>query len=191
MKFKLTNILVVSLPFLALSCVNDLTEVDRLFQATDPGLEIATDVEVMYSDSSGVRVIISGPTLIRHLDKANPYDEFPDGLHVDFLNDQGEVESTLDAQVGERYPRENKVIVRDTANQVVLENIRGEKLETSELIWDEKEGTVYTDKFLKITKPEEIIFAYGFQAKQDFSEYTLLSVVAKWKVEDFENQFKN
>ena len=145
----------------------------------------------MYSDSARVRVIITGPLLVRHLDNSNPYDEFPEGVHVDFLNDENEVESTLDAQTAERYPRENKIIVRDTANQVILQNIRGEKLETSELIWDEKKGIIYTDKFVKITKPEEIIFAYGFNAKQDFSEYTLLSVVAKWKIEDLDEAFKN
>jgi len=189
MRFK--PLLPVLLVITASGCVNDLSDVDRLFENTNPGVEIARDVEVMYSDSARVRIVITGPKLVRHLDKINPRDEFPEGLHVDFLDENSEVESTLDALIGIRYPRDRKIIVRDTANHVVLESIRGEKLETSELIWDEKEGTVFTDKFVKITKPEEIIFAYGFRAKQDFSEYTLLSVVAKWKIEEFENQFKN
>ncbi len=179
------------IPLVLTGCVNDLEDVDRLFEASDPGVEIAKDVEVMYSDSARVRVIIKGPTLVRHLDKANPRDEFTEGVHVDFLDDQSEVESTLDAMYGVRYPREHKIMVYDTIDHVILQSVRGEKLETSELIWNEKEGTVHTDKFVKITKPEEIIFAYGFRAKQDFSEYTLLSVVAKWKIEDFESQFKN
>lgn len=177
--------------FFGSACVNDLADVDKLFESSDPGVEVAKNVEVMYSDSARVRVIISGPTLLRHLDKVNPRDEFPDGLHVDFLDDQSQVESTLDAQSGIRYPRDHKIVVSDTTNRVILQSIRGEKLETSELIWDEKEGTVFTDKFVKITKPEEIIFAYGFKAKQDFSEYTLLSVVAKWKVNNVDDQFKN
>ena len=175
----------------SISCVNDLSDVDKLFQASDPGIEIAKDVEVMYSDSARVRVVVSGPTLVRHLDKINPHDEFTEGVHVDFLADDGQVESTLDALYGVRYPRDHKIIVRDTVNHVVLESVQGEKLETSELIWNEKEGTVFTDKFVKITKPEEVIFAYGFEAKQDFSEYTLLSVVAKWKIEEFEKEFKD
>lgn len=173
------------------ACVNDLADVDRLFQASDPGIEVAKDVEVMYSDSARVRVVINGPTLVRHLDKVNPRDEFTEGVHVDFLDNDGHVESTLDARYGVRYPRDHKIIVQDTSDHVVLASIRGEKLETSELIWDEKEGTVHTDKFVKITKPDEVIFAYGFRAKQDFSEYTLLSVVAKWKIEAFEDEFKN
>ena len=65
-------------------------------------------------------------------------------------------------------------------------NNQNEQLETSELIWEEARGRVYTDKFVKITKPEEIIFAYGFRANQDFTVYELLSVTGRVKVNDLE-----
>ncbi len=173
-------------------CVNDLAEVNQLFDETRTGVEIARDIEMLYSDSAIVRIRIQGPTLLRYLEDEKPRDEFPDGVHVDFLDTDGSVNSTLDAQYAVRYTREKQVIVRADINQgttVVLQNDKGEKLETSELIWDEAESKVFTDKFVKITKPEEIIFAYGFNAKQDFSEYTLNKVVGRVKVN--EQEFKN
>ncbi|MCB0686649.1 MAG: LPS export ABC transporter periplasmic protein LptC [Saprospiraceae bacterium] len=174
------------------ACVNDLAEVNELFEKTETGTEVAKNIEMLYSDSAVVRVRIIGPTLVRHLEAEKPYDEFPDGVHVDFLERDGTVSSTLDAQHAERFTRENLVIVRSNITQgvpVILKNDQGEKLETSELIWDEGDGKVYTDKFVKITKPEEIIFAYGFTAKQDFSQYTLQKVVGRVKVD--EKEFKN
>ncbi|MCB0665251.1 MAG: LPS export ABC transporter periplasmic protein LptC [Saprospiraceae bacterium] len=173
-------------------CVNDLAEVNQLFEQAETGTEVAKDIEMLYSDSAVVRVRIIGPTLIRYLEGDKPRDEFPDGVHVDFLEEDGSVNSTLDAQYAERFTRENLVIVRSNLNDgipVILKNNRGEKLETSELIWDEGDSKVYTDKFVKITKPEEIIFAYGFTANQDFSQYTLQKVVGRVKVDD--NEFKN
>jgi LPS export ABC transporter protein LptC len=173
-------------------CVNDLAEVNQLFDETSTGVEIARDIEMLYSDSAIVRVRILGPTLMRYLEDEKPRDEFPDGVHVDFLDADGSVNSTLDAQYAVRYTREKQVIVRSDINEgttVILQNDKGEKLETSELIWDEAESKVFTDKFVKITKPEEIIFAYGFSAKQDFSEYTLNKVVGRVKVND--QEFKN
>ena len=173
-------------------CVNDLAEVDHLFEKTETGTEVAKDIEMLYSDSAVVRVRIIGPTLIRHLETDKPRDEFPDGVHVDFLDADGSVNSTLDAQHAERFTRENRVVVRSDISlgvPVILKNNRGEKLETSELIWDEGDGKVYTDKFVKITKPEEIIFAYGFTANQDFSQYTLQKVVGRVKVDN--KEFKN
>ncbi len=173
------------------SCVNDLEEVNRLFEKTPPGVETARDIEIFYSDSAKVRVIVTGKTLVRWTEGIKPKDEFPEGVHVDFLEEDGSVNSTLDAEYAERYTRDKKVIARSISKEipVILQNTRGEKLETSELIWDEVNAKVYTDKFVKITKPEEIIFAYGFEAKQDFSEYELKKVVGRIKVE--EEEFKN
>lgn len=170
------------------SCVNDLAEVNELFEQTKPGVEVAKDIEILYSDSAIVRIKVISPTLLRHLDPNRLVDEFPDGLHVDFIENDGSVGSTLDAKKGERLNRDKKMIVRDS---VVLQNVRNEKLETDELIWDEATAEVYTDKFVIITKPEEIVYAYGFKAKQDFSQYELLQVVGRIKVQDFQNEFKN
>jgi hypothetical protein len=186
------RILTICFGVIFYGCVNDLAEVNELFEKAETGTEVARDIEMLYSDSAIVRVRIIGPTLVRHLEVEKPYDEFPDGVHVDFLDADGTVNSTLDAQHAERYMRENIVIVRADINQgisVTLENNKGERLETSELIWDEGDAKVYTDKFVKITKPEEIIFAYGFEAKQDFSEYNLQRVVGRVKVN--EKEFKN
>lgn len=177
-----------------MSCVNDLDEVNSLFEKTEPGVEVATDIEMLYSDSAVVRVRITGPRLLRHLDNQNARDEFPDGIHVDFLERDGTVSSTLDADHANRFIRDKKVVVRsgsDKEKTVILQNILGEKLETSELIWDEAKNRIYTEKFVKITKPEEIIFAYGFTANQDFSEYELKRVVARLKADDISSGFKN
>ena len=171
-----------------LSCVNDLAEVNELFEQTEPGVEIAKDIEILYSDSAIVRIKVTSPTLMRHLNPNQQVDEFPNGLHVDFLELDGTIGSTLDAKKGERRNRDKKMIVRDS---VVLQNIKHEKLETEELIWDEATSEVYTDKFVIITKPEEIVYAYGFKAKQDFSEYELLQVVGRIKVQDLQGEFKN
>ncbi len=183
---RLWSILLLSL--VLFSCENDLDTINELFQPLEPGIEIARDVDMLYSDSAFVRVRIQGATLKRYTDDVSPRDEFPDGVHVDFLERQGTVSSTLDAKHGTRYTREKKVIVRDS---VILQNDRGEKLETNELIWDEVKREVYTDRFVRITKPDEIILAYGFRANQEFTEYELNTVVAQIKADEFTEEFKN
>ncbi|NND34195.1 MAG: hypothetical protein HKN76_16530, partial [Saprospiraceae bacterium] len=120
------------------SCVNDLEEVNQIFEKSEPGVEVAKDIEMLYSDSAIVRVRVISATLVRHLESDKPRDEFPDGIHVDFLDPDGTVNSTLDAERADRYTREKKVIARSDANKttpVILQNNLGERLETSELIW--------------------------------------------------------
>ena len=180
--------LLCCLPMVIIGCENDIAAVNELFRAFEPGVEIATDIDMLYSDSALVRVRVQGPTLVRHLDKIKPHDEFPDGLHVDFMEIDGSISSTLDADHGDRFTRDKKVVVRDN---VVLQNTKGEKLETNELIWDELKGEVYTDRFVRITKPDEIILASGVRAKQAGTEYERMKGVAKLKADECQEDLKN
>jgi len=174
--------------FIGLACVNDIAEIDALFDEGDAHVEVGTDIEILYSDSSFVRVRLKAPTLRRHIRRADQRDEFPDGIHIDFLDRDGNVESTLDADKGERFPRTKKMIVYQN---VVLRNNLGEVLETSELIWDESDQTASTTRFVKITKPDEVIYANGFETNSNFTEYQLYSVRGRVKINDMEKEFKN
>jgi hypothetical protein len=71
--------------------------------------------------------------------------------------------------------------VRDS---VVLYNTLGEKMEGLELIWDENAEEIHTDKFVRITRDDEIIYSRGFKSNQNFTEYTLYAVEGDMLVED-------
>lgn len=173
---------------LGFGCVNDIAEIDALFQESDAHVEVGTDIEILYSDSAFVRVKLTAPTLRRHINRADQRDEFPDGIHIDFLDRDGNVESTLDADKGDRFPRTHQMIVYQN---VVLRNSLGEVLETSQLVWNEREQTASTTRFVKITKPDEVIYANGFETNSNFTEYQLYSVRGRVKINDMEKDFKN
>ncbi len=170
------------------SCVNDIAEIDALFEEGDARVEVGTKIEILYSDSAYVRVRLTAPTLRRHINRADQRDEFPDGVHIDFLDRDGNVESTLDAEKGDRFPRTQKMIVYQN---VVLRNKMDEVLETSELVWNERDQTASTTRFVKITKPDEVIYANGFETNSNFSKYQLYAVRGRVKVNDMEKEFKN
>ena len=58
-----------------------------------------------------------------------------------------------------------------------------EQLETEELIWDEKKEKVYSNKFVKITKPDEKIYGYGVEANQDFTRWKINAIEGELKVD--------
>jgi LPS export ABC transporter protein LptC len=167
------------------ACGNDIAEVEALVEKFDTTIERATNVEILYSDSAHVRVRVTGPTMLNHLDRRDPHQEFPDGLVVDFFGEGKEVESRLTAKYGVRYPNEGLVIVRDS---VVWQSIEQEKLETSELRWDERQKKVYTNKFVRITRPDEIVYGHGFEANQDFSYSKIQAIEGRIKVEDLSKE---
>ncbi|MCO6476953.1 MAG: LPS export ABC transporter periplasmic protein LptC [Phaeodactylibacter sp.] len=168
-------------------CKNDVEDVNALVSRFDTQVETAKDVEILYSDSAQVRVRITGPTMLYHLDRREPRQEFPDGVSVDFFGPEGAITSQLDARYGLRLENKNEVIVRDS---VVWQSVEGEKIETEELIWDERRKKIYTNKFVVITRPDEIIYGHGFEADQDFSYSRINAIEGRLKVEDLEKELE-
>ena len=169
--------------FLLTSCQNDMADIEALNANFNTQIEEAKEVEILYSDSAKVRVRITGPTLIYHLDKNAPRQEFPDGIFVEFFDNLGNTTSELSARYGLRMQQRDEVIVRDS---VVWESVEGEKLETEELIWDERKKLIYTNKFVVVTTPDEIIYGHGFEANQDFSYSKINAIEGRLKVEEQE-----
>lgn len=137
----------------------------------DTAIEVGRNVEILYSDSARVRVRILAPILHNVLERENPRQEFPNGIQVDFIDPNLNVMSTLTAKIAVREMDKGIVTARDS---VVLSTVKQERLETEELIWDERSGKVRTDKFVKITKPGEVLYGFGLEASQDFSYWKII-----------------
>ncbi len=163
------------------SCENKTSDIDDLISKMEIGKEMAEEVEILYSDSAIVRAKIVAPVMIMDLDRTSESQEFPDGVVVDFFDDFQNTSSTLSGLYAIRYIRKGQVIVRDS---VVWESVSGEKLETQELIWDEKAEKIYSDKFVVISRPSEIIYGHGFEAGQDFKNARVKAVEGRITLEN-------
>ena len=178
--FRFDYLIFFFLLLLFSACENDLVEVQKVISREQVRFEVAKDVEILYSDSAVVRVKVSGPLMKRFLDRKEPYEEFPEGIHVDFYGANKKPNSFLSAKKATRYEGKNIIIVQDS---VVWQSKNKERLETHELIWDDKEQKVYTQKFVTIIKPDEIIYGHGFEANQDFSRWKINAIEGVIKVD--------
>ena len=156
-----------------------LTKETRTYTQADTALEVAKEVEILYSDSAVVRVRVTGPVMYNVVAQESPRQEFPNGVKIEFLEADMSVKSTLTAKTAVRRQDKQTVVARDS---VVLITAKQEKLETEELIWDENSGKVRTEKFVKVTKPGEIIYGYGLEAEQDFSYWKIIVPKGRIKV---------
>lgn len=145
----------------------------------NPSLELLDSVEILYSDSASVQVRITGPQMYNHTNTENPQQEFPAGIQVEFLGRSGEILSTLTAKYALRREQAANIIVRDS---VVWKSNRQETLTTDELTWDERRQRIFTDRFVILTRPDEILYGRGFEADQDFSNISMKAVEGRVKV---------
>ena len=176
--------LLVVLGFTA--CSNEVEEINQLLaEDLQTNVERGKNIRIFYSDSASVKVIINAPVLERYNAYNDSKDVFPKGILIEFLNEQKVVDSWLKADNAVREARTSKVTAK---GNVIFYNAKNEKLETPELIWDEKERIVYTEKIVRITQAEkgDTTYGFGFRANQDFSRIEIKKKVqGKMNVTDF------
>ncbi|MCB0806333.1 MAG: LPS export ABC transporter periplasmic protein LptC [Bacteroidales bacterium] len=171
---------------LCMSCENDIKTINLLSQVDSLPEEFARDIEVIYSDSGKMQAHLSGPLMIRH--EANETTlEFPEGFQVIFYDSVMQPKSEITANYGIIY--ENKDIMK-ARNNVIVKNVeKQEQLNTEELIWDRKKGIIYSEVFIKITKPDEVLYGDGLQSDENFDSYVIKNPTGEFNVyPDEENQ---
>jgi len=179
------SVLFIGITLFLFSCENDLETVNAMFSKEQVNVEEAREVQLLYSDSAKVRVRVAGPVMLRHIDHAQPKEEFPEGILVEFISPgTTRANGNLTAKYAIRFENQGKIILRD---DVVWTSGKGEELRTSELTWDDQRKKMYTNRFVKIIKPDEKFYGYGFEADQDFNHWKITNPVGEMMVEGLED----
>lgn len=171
----------VAMLFLFSSCVNEVKDVRTLTKSERIPMEVQKDLHLEFTDSTYKKMELRAPLAESYPTLEEPQREFRKGIDVMFFDDYGIQDSRLTAEYALQMI--NKDIWEARGNVVVL-NKKGEQLNTEKLFWDSKKEIIYTDEFVKITTPEEVIMGEGFKADQNFSEYEIYKVTGTINIED-------
>lgn len=158
--------------FLLCSCENDIEKIKVITSQKKIPVESGKDIEILYSDSAILQVKIITPQLDRYISK-DSYIELPKGLRVFFFDDSLRIESELTAGYAIRYERKK---IMEARNNVEVINVKGERLNTEHLIWDEQKAKIYSNEFVKITTSSQIIYGNGFESNQNFTKYKIFKI---------------
>ncbi len=162
--------LLLSLGLGLISCQNDLQTIDLVISGKDIPTETMKDPEIIYSDSGRIVMKLTGSELERYSGE-KPHIIFPKGINMFFYDDSMKINSTLKAEYGIRYEKEGGM---EAKRNVEVVNVKGEKLNTEHLIWEEGKDRIYTKEFVKITQGRDVIYGDGLESNQDFTKYKIL-----------------
>ncbi len=177
-----SGVLFLFLIFISLAgCKNDIDKIKTIITVNDTIQPVkAEGVKLEYFDSGKLKAIIEAPVMERFPEPKSIL-EMKKGLKGYFYNSAGKVENELFSQYGINY-LDQKIIELKT--NVILQNDKGEKLNTEKLIWDQNKGIVFTDEFVKITTADEVIYGNGFEADQNFNSYRIFNITGILSVKD-------
>jgi len=164
-----------------IGCETPAEEIVLSAEALNVDVETTSDVELIYSDSAIISVIVKANTMLTNTKRGDLKQEFPDGVDVDFFDQYGRVQSELTCKKATRYERDKKIVMQDS---VVWKSAKGEVLDTEELIWDERSKKVYSDRFVKITTETDVINGYKFEADQGFTKWKIIRPQGEMGIKD-------
>lgn len=172
--FKSNAILLLGIALLLFSCENKIERIKEL-AASDklPGME-AENFEMIQSDSSKIKVRLNTPLMVQYnQDEGEPYTEFPKGVKIEQFGPDMQITSQITADYAQVFDKEDKWIAK---NNVVVINQSGDSLKTEELIWEKATGKIYSDKFVKVIREDQIINGIGFESDQNMSNWKIKKV---------------
>ncbi|RAU84224.1 LPS export ABC transporter periplasmic protein LptC [Pontibacter arcticus] len=163
---------------MVLGCNDNLKDPAKEEAYTGPIIE-NKDALTLFSDSARLQIKLTAPV---QQEFENGDGVFPDGLYLEFYGEPGQLTTTIKANYGKQDRNKDVYMVR---GNVIVSNIqKKETLKTEELFWDKSKAQIYTDKFVTVVTPEEVITGEGLRAKQDFSEYSLKRVTGNFSIKE-------
>ncbi len=162
------------------SCQTDIQTINQFPVGKDLPSEIMKDAEIIYSDSAKVKMKLTGPKLERYSGE-KPHIIFPDGVNILFYDNSMKVNSHLKADYGIRYEADE---IMEAKRNVEVVNVKGQKLNTEDLIMNEAKDSIYTNAFVKITEGDDVIYGDGLISNRDFTKWRIKNVKGTKNLKD-------
>lgn len=141
-----------------------------------------TDVSTLISDSGVIRYKIESPIWLVFDQAADPFWNFPKGVHLEKYNDLFRVEAEVRCDSARFF--KNRQLWR-LDGYVEITNMAGEKFLTPQLFWDQRQQKLYSDSFIHIERQGRVIEGYGFSSNDRMTRYEVKKVMGMFPASDF------
>ncbi len=166
----------ISFVIVLFSCKNDIQDVTSLSLVDSLPLETAYDIVLYFSDSGKVQAYLESPLMKRFEGKENMI-EFPDGFKIIMYDSAKQVKSQITAKYGINYEKKKMLEARNDV--IVINKKKHEQLNTEHLVWDQRKKIIFSDVFVKITTPDNVLYGDSLISDQNFDDYTISNVTGE------------
>lgn len=128
------------------------------------------DVTTFVSDSGYTRYKIVTPLWLMYEDAAEPYWNFPAGLHLQQFDKRMRPEASIDCDSARYYSAKG---LWQLDGHVIAVNTLRDSFLTSQLFWNRNTRKVYSDSFVHIVRTDHILEGYGFESDEQMQAYSV------------------
>jgi LPS export ABC transporter protein LptC len=162
---------------LLFSCKNDIKNVIKVSELEKLPELLGEDIHFTQAEYGKIVIAISTPSIIKKKTDDEAEEsimEFPQGISVVQFSRESDTLTMISANYAINY--EDKNIWEARGNVVGRNKKDGETIRTEYLVWNQKDGTIYSDKKVHVTTPDDIIYGEGFKSDDQFNDWQVKKV---------------
>lgn len=169
MKNSFFILLLITLLSLAFSCENEIKKV-KLITSIDSIPDQTVDNFSFIQTEYGKMIFkLTSPKLYRY-QLPEQIEIFPKGMQIEMYDSLKHLTSKVTCNWSKRWTKKK---IMEGKNNVVVINVKGEKLNTEHIIWDSEKDLLYSEAKVKITTSSEVLFGVGFESNSQFTHYKI------------------
>ena len=148
------------------SCESNFREVQKMgFSEFSPSGE-ADSINLKYTDSGRIKAVLISPKMLEFGMVEFPFTEFPKGIDLTLFDANGK-KTFVKANYAISHKGTDLI---DLQGKVNIYNETGEKLETEQLYFDQKNEWFFTQRKFKFSSPKGVSYGEGIDFSKDFKK---------------------
>ena len=175
-RIRYQTALLLGVLFLFLRCRNDEAAVRAMTQTFDGPTIEQKGFTAVYSDSGQVTFRVSAGRFQDYSQRRKPYQLYDQWFQATLLGKSRKSSAVFRANHVIRWMSSDRW---EAQGNIVVKNAKGDRLETSSLVWDQRAGTITGEGFVRITTPTQILTGKGFMADDRLESYTIFDATGQ------------
>lgn len=113
-----------------------------------------------------IQMRMQAKLMLRYENQAETYELFPEGFDVLAYNEEGMLETRIQSRAAKHTTTRNDEKWEAYGDVVVINFIKGERMETDTLYWNREQKKIFTNCFIKMFSPDGFMQGYGMESDE-------------------------
>jgi len=133
-------------------------------------VQVVHDMQILQSGRGETKMRMTAPLMQRfsfYKDSVQQsYELYTEGFHVDAYAENGLLETTITSQQARHITTPGKESWSAFGDVVVINHIKGERMETDTIYWNKEEQRIYTDCYVRLTSDSGLMQGFGMTSDE-------------------------
>ena len=138
-------------------------------------------VTSLVSDSGLIRYKVIAEEWLVYANRKPSFWAFEKGIYLEKFDTLFNIDASIKADTAYYYEPSK---TWELKGNVQIQNQQGDKFNTEQMFWDQRDERIYSEKFIRIEQVDKVLTGIGFTSNQNMTEYQINNPQGVFSVEE-------